>query len=127
MKKLCIFKKRNINSGSYVHIIASPKDFVKENCGSQSCRNTLFSLLLAEGHAVSALVHSGVHLMGTHQDFVQGAEVFVLTMMGTLLDGAFNALVCVTVHGKASFEIGFGNSMGRFLKSMLEKVSNVAK
>jgi len=48
-------------------------------------------------------------------------------MMGTLLDGAFDALVCMTVHKKTSFEIGFGNSMVVFLKTIPEKVSNVAK
>ena len=35
MKKLCILKKRNINSGSYDNIIASEKGFVKENRGSK--------------------------------------------------------------------------------------------
>ena len=68
-------------------------------------------LLLAEGHAVGALVNSRVRLMGTHHDLVQGAVVIVLTMVGTLLDGAFDALVGMTVHRKASFEFGFGNSM----------------
>lgn len=60
-----------------------------------------FALLLAEGHAVGALVNSGIHFMGTHHDFIQGAVVFVLTMVGTLLDGTLDALVCMTVHRKS--------------------------
>ena len=35
MKKLCITKKRNINSGRYDNIIAAKGCFVKENCGSE--------------------------------------------------------------------------------------------
>ena len=73
------------------------------------------SLLLAEGHAVGALVHGGIHLMGANQNLVQGAVVLVAAVMGALLDGTFDALVCMTVHRKASFEIGFGNSMAFIL------------
>ena len=65
--------------------------------------------------------------MGTHHDLVQGAVVLVPAMVGTLPDGAFDALVGMTVHRKASFKIGFGNSMGSVFKIMLAKVSNVAK
>ena len=65
--------------------------------------------------------------MGTHQDFVQRTEVLVAAMVGTLLYSAFDAFVGMTVHRKASFKMGFGNSMGIFLKMILEKVSNVAK
>ena len=65
--------------------------------------------------------------MGAHQNLIQRAVVLVAAMMGTLLDGAFDALVCMTVHKKTSFEIGFGNSMVVFLKTIPEKVSNVAK
>ena len=55
-------------------------------------------LLLAEGLAVGALVHSRICLMGTHQDALQGAEVCVLAVVCTLCNGAFNALVCMAVH-----------------------------
>jgi len=98
MKKLCIIKKRNINSGSCDNIIASAEGFVKENCGSICCRNNRLSLLLAEGHAVGALVRGRIHLVGAHHDLIQGAVVFVLTMVGALLDGTLDALVCMTVH-----------------------------
>ena len=84
-------------------------------------------LLFAEGHAVGALIHGRIHLVGTNQNLVQGAVVLVAAMIGTLLDSAFDALVCMTVHRKASFKIGFGNSMGPVFKIMLAKVSNVAK
>ena len=64
--------------------------------------------------------------MGADQDLIQGAVVLVAAMMGTLLDGTLDTLVCMTVHRKASFEIGFGNSMGSFRKIIHEKRSNVA-
>ena len=56
------------------------------------------SLLLAEGHAVGALIHGGIALMGAHQDSIQGAVVGAVTVMGALLDSTLNALVCVAVH-----------------------------
>ena len=58
----------------------------------------LYTLLLTEGLAVGALVHGGVRLMGTYQNPIQGAEVCVLAMMGALLNGALNALVCMAIH-----------------------------
>ena len=65
--------------------------------------------------------------MGTHQDAVQGAVVLVLTMVGTLLDGTLDALVCMTVHRKASFEIGFCSSMDSGGESIQESFSKLAK
>ena len=58
----------------------------------------LFKLLLAEGLAVGALVHGGVALVGTYQDAVQGAVVAVGAVVSALLNGAFNALICLTIH-----------------------------
>ena len=55
-------------------------------------------LLLAERLAVSALIGSGIHLMGAHQDLVQRTEVLVAAVVCALLDGAFNALVGMTIH-----------------------------
>ena len=55
-------------------------------------------LFLAEGHAVGALIHAGVCLVGAHKDPLQRAVVCLITMMGTLLNSTFNALVCVAVH-----------------------------
>jgi hypothetical protein len=55
--------------------------------------------LLAEGLAVGALILGRVHLMGAHQNPVQRAVVLILAVVCTLLDGAFDALVCMTVHG----------------------------
>ena len=62
-------------------------------------------LLFAEGLTVSALVLSGVHLMGTHQDPVQRAVVLVFAVISTLLDGTLDTLICMTVHKKASFDL----------------------
>ena len=61
------------------------------------------ALLLAEGHAVSALVHAGVGFVGAYQNALQRAEVGLIAMMGALLYGAFDALICVTVHRSSSF------------------------
>ena len=126
MKKLCIRKKRSFNFWKDSPIIAAENTFVKENCGSFRCRGCPVQLLLAEGHAVGALVHGGIHLMGANQNLVQGAVVLMAAMVGTLLDGAFDALVCVTVHKKASFEFGFGSSMRSRLKTIQGISSKVA-
>ena len=72
--------------------------FVKKKRGSKRCRGQKVFLLLAEGHAVGALVHGGVILMGTHQDAVQRAVVLGVAVIGAGLDGAFNALVGMAVH-----------------------------
>ena len=55
-------------------------------------------LLLAERHAVSALVDSGIGLVGTHQDTVEGAVVFAVTVVSALLNGALDGLVGMTIH-----------------------------
>ena len=57
-------------------------------------------LLLAEGHAISALVNRGVIFVCANQNPVQGAVVLVVAVMGALMDGALNALVGVIVHNK---------------------------
>ena len=59
------------------------------------------SLFLTEGLAVSALICSRIDLMGTHQNLIQGTVVLVTAVMGALLDGALDALVCMTVHNKS--------------------------
>ena len=64
--------------------------------------------------------------MGAHQNLVQRTVVLVAAVMGALLDGTFDTLVCMTIHRKASFESGFGNSMGSFRKIIQEKRSNFA-
>ena len=79
----------------------------------------LASLLLAEGLAVGALVLGGVHLVGAHQNPVQRAVVLVFAVVCTLLDGAFNALVGVTVgHDHFLLFVGFGFSMAAGEESM---------
>ena len=77
---------------------------VKENCGSFCCRNHLF-LLLAEGHAVGALVHGGIHFVGTDHDLVQRAVVFVAAMVGALLDSTLDAFVGMAIHKRTSFDL----------------------
>ena len=55
-------------------------------------------LLLAEGHAVGALIHRRITLMGAYQDSVQSAVVGILAVVSALMNGAFNRLVCLTIH-----------------------------
>ena len=57
------------------------------------------SLLLPEGHAVGALIHGGVGLMGTHQDPLQGAVVSAVAVVCALRNGALDALVGIAAHG----------------------------
>ena len=54
---------------------------------------------LTEGLAVGALIHSRILLVGAHQNAVQRAVVCGVAMVCAGLDGAFDALVCVFVHG----------------------------
>ena len=61
-----------------------------------------FLLLLAEGLAVGALVNSGIGLMGTNQNALQGAEIGILTVVLALLNGTLNALVCMAIHNESS-------------------------
>lgn len=70
----------------------------KKFAAGHSCRENGTLLLLTEGHAICALINSGICLMGTHQDPLQRAVVCLITVMGTLVDGTLNALVCVAVH-----------------------------
>ena len=69
------------------------------------------ALLLAEGLAVGALVHGGVGLVGAHQDLVQRAVVLTLAVMGTLMDGTLDGLVCIAIHNRFLLENGYGSSM----------------
>ena len=89
MKKLCL--KGNI----FLFFSRFPRK--KKRIAAAKAAATI-PLLLAEGLAVSALVHGGVTLMGANQDPVQGAIVCLIAMMGALCYGTFDALVCVTVH-----------------------------
>ena len=72
-------------------------------------------LLLAEGLAVGTLIHGGVHLMGAHQNLVQGAVVLTLAVVGTLLDRTLDALVGMAVHIDILLCIGFADSMVRMV------------
>ena len=55
-------------------------------------------LFLAEGHTVGALIHGGVAFVGADQDAVQSAVVGILAVVSALMNGAFNTLVCFTIH-----------------------------
>ena len=55
-------------------------------------------LLLPEGLAVGALIHSRILLVSAHHDPIQGAVVFGIAVVSALLYGAFDALVGFAVH-----------------------------
>ena len=50
-------------------------------------------LLSFEAHAVGALLDLGISLMSTYKDLVQSAVVFLVTMIGALMNSAFNVVV----------------------------------
>ena len=60
-------------------------------------------LLSAEGHAICALIHGGVALMGTYQNAVQSAVIGILTVVSALMNSTLNALVCFAIHICSSF------------------------
>ena len=56
------------------------------------------SLLLLEGLAVGTLIHGGICLVGANKDAVQRAVIFGIAVISTLLNGAFDTLVCLAAH-----------------------------
>lgn len=51
------------------------------------------NLLSFEAHAVGALLDLGISLMSTYKDFVQSAVVFLIAVIGTLMNSAFDVVV----------------------------------
>ena len=70
----------------------------KKNCGGKIPPHESLLLFLPERLAVGALIHGRICFVGTHQNLVQGAVVFGVAVIGAGLNGAFDALVCITVH-----------------------------
>ena len=79
------------------HIIPIRQGGNAEKAAAKGCRRWIF-LLLPEGLAVGALVHSRIHFMGADKDPIQGAVVGAAAVMCALLHGAFNGLICLFVH-----------------------------
>ena len=71
-------------------------------------------LLLAEGLAVSALIHGGVGLMGAHQNPVQRAVVLGVAMVCAGLNSTFDALIGMAVHHEFLLFFWCRNSMSSF-------------
>ena len=72
--------------------------------------------LPVEGHAVGALIHSGIALVGTHQNPVQGAVILAAAVMGALMHGAFNGLVGVTIHNRNLLSLCRVRRGGKFMR-----------
>jgi hypothetical protein len=83
-------------------------------------------LLLAEGLAVGALLIGGVHLVGSHLDVIKRAVISGIAVIGTLLDGTGDALVCVAVHKNSSFLLGSDLVWLRFANSSPFQLLNIA-
>ena len=81
---------------------------------------------LTERLAVGALIHGGVNFVGAHENPIQRAVVLVLTVMGALVHGAFDALVGMTIHCFFLLLNEFGLSMAVTEKRIQEKVSKLA-
>jgi hypothetical protein len=96
--------------------------FVKKKTGSGGILPPLWGdLLLAEGHAVGALILGGVLLMGANLNALQRAVVLGVTVVGAALHGAGDALVCVAIHILFLLLIGFCASMTRLRIFILSK------
>ena len=80
-------------------------------------------LLLAEGHAVGASIHSGVCFVSAYLDLLQRAVVGISTMMCALGNGTLDALVCVTVHSFFLLLFEFGISIARCAQ-MIQAISS---
>lgn len=65
-------------------------------------------LFAAERHAVRALLHLRICLVGPDLDAVKGAIVFIGAVVHTLLDGTGDAFVLFAVHGRFSSKKFFG-------------------
>lgn len=69
-------------------------------CRSFVLRQGIFErnqgLLLFKAHAVGALIHSGIGLMGAHMDLAERTVVLIGAVMGALIDRTGNGLVCIT-------------------------------
>lgn len=64
--------------------------------------------LQLEGFAVGALVHSRICFVGAHGDAVQGAVILIGTMVGALLNSAFDGRICfagLTGHREVLLQI----------------------
>ena len=93
-------KKSSVFLFNFLDIRTVLRSFVKGLNGKNAAAiaAAFMPLSLAEGLAVGALLHGGVHLMGTHHDLVQRAVVLGVAVVSALLDGAFDALVGIVVH-----------------------------
>ena len=103
MKRLCTHLEKYLNitenlTSSYSGTDASSRKKAAAEKLPHFLSANWHPLLLAEGHAVGALIHGGVALVGADHDLVQRAVVLTLAMMCALTDGTLNGLVGVLVH-----------------------------
>ena len=97
MKKMCTLGKRIFNE--YLTIIS----YLRQEKKRQQKAAAQRALALTERLAVGALILCGIGFVGAHQNPVQRTVVFAVAVISTGLDGAFDALVGMTIHKYASF------------------------
>ena len=62
----------------------------------------VLSLLFRKGHAVCALLHTGIALVSADSDTTEGAVILCVTVMFALSHSTFDTLVCFVTHGMTS-------------------------
>ena len=126
MKNLCMQKEYSLNFCNSHNICFPGQCQGNRKGGSRKTGSLENALALAEGLAVGTLVNGGIGFMGTHQNPVQRAVILAFAVVRALMDGAFNALVGMTIHCCFLLLFGFGHSMAERAKGILEKVSKLA-
>ena len=84
----------------------------------------LMTSLLPEGLAVGTLIHGRILLVCADENAVQRAVVLGVAVIGALLNGAFDALVCLAAHDHFLLFVGSKSVYPNLKKACQEKTSN---
>ena len=105
--------RQNCNNHTIIFLFSQEKRKAAAFATAQSVKEVQkrLLLLLAEGFAVGTLVHSRILLVGAYQNAVQRAVVFGIAVVSALLNGAFDAFVCLVIHVVVLLLFGFWVSM----------------
>ena len=107
----------------YLTIIQATALSVKSKNEKRRPAPPLLGLFLAERLAVGAIRHSGICLVSAYLDLLQRAVVGIVTMVSTLGNGAFDALICMAVHSQFLLLFRFAISMTQRKKTIQVKFS----
>ena len=70
-------------------------------------------LLFLKGLAVGALIHGRIGFVSPYQNAIQGAEVFIIAVVCTLLNSTFDRFICFAIHDLFLLLFGFTDSMNK--------------